>query len=586
MTAWARDRIDPLPQAQANADASAPADTLGLLWLLMLALLSLIEERPDVILGTLVLGAATVMLVRWSRSGLAVAFVHDLFPVLLVLGSYLMVGMLIDPARAARWDALLAAIDARAFGAIARLWIGLFDRPDWLVDLAALGYFAFYPLPLAMAIGLRTAGRREAFDGFILCLVTTFLLSFVGYLLFPALGPRSAAELAPGINGGGAITTALETFLATVERTRHDAFPSGHTAIALVCMFWSTRVASRAWASIIVATSSLMVFATVYLQLHYVVDVAGGAALAIFVMIVTPELSRLLRALPALQTASPRTVAPLLARSDGELVRGETPARRIMSYLMRGRNESMVVHQATYDVTRTLAWLQRQKRDEHSPSMFDLLVCAIARTLHMRPGLNRFISGGNLYQRRGVFVSFAVKKSFDDGAPFIPVKIEIAAAEDFSTTVARIDTLVAEARSRGGGTVDGELRLATALPGPLLRVVMGAVRTLDRLNLMPQKLMASDPMYTSVFAANLGSIGLSSTSHHLYEYGSASIFAAMGHVEKVPFLGPGGHTVHRDGLEVRWSLDERVQDGAYCAASLAILKRIMEDPAAAFGPAE
>ena len=46
------------------------------------------------------------------------------------------------------------------------------------------------------------------------------------------------------------------------------------------------------------------------------------------------------------------------------------------------------------------------------------------------------------------------------------------------------------------------------------------------------------------------------------------------------FVAPGraGATSVREILQAYWSFDERVNDGFYCVESLALLRRIMEDP--------
>jgi hypothetical protein len=109
---------------------------------------------------------------------------------------------------------------------------------------------------------------------------------------------------------------------------------------------------------------------------------------------------------------------------------------------------------------------------------------------------------------------------------------------------------------------------------------MRLLRWLDGINLMPRFMIESDPLYTSLFVANLGSVGLDRTSHHLYEYGTAAMFGAMGTPRKQLLPDRAGTPVVRDIMEVRWSLDERVNDGLYCARSLAQLKKAFEDPAA------
>lgn len=125
-----------------------------------------------------------------------------------------------------------------------------------------------------------------------------------------------------------------------------------------------------------------------------------------------------------------------------------------------------------------------------------------------------------------------------------------------------------------------ELALAMALPGWLLSFVMRTLRWLDTVNLKPRFMIESDPLYTSLFVANLGSVGLDRTYHHLYEEGTASVFGALGVPRKETVLNRHGKPQTRELLEARWTVDERVADGFYCAASLKVAKRIMEDPAA------
>jgi membrane-associated phospholipid phosphatase len=567
------------------AAAATDVDNLSLAWLVLLALFAALLGEGGVVLSALGVAGGIVLSIRAAGRGRGLAIVHDFLPVLTVAAGYLMMGPLVEALSARRWDAFLAGVDATLFGALGARWRGLLGRPAWLSDVASVSYFAFYPMPIAMLVALRAGRRRAAFDDLALRLVATFLFSYCLYLAFPAVGPRPGASVARTVVGGGVISEGLRLFLSAVERMPWDAFPSGHTAIAAVCAACAPRLFPRAWPAVLV-TSVAIVFSTVYLHLHYVVDVVGGIALMLLVTALIPALKRGCRALPSLQLpARGAGVVPLFARSDGELVRGEAPARRILPYLMRGRNESMVVHEATYDVSRAQAWLKafNASGDRHA-TMFDLLLWAIARALHARPGLNRFVSGGRVYQRRGVFLSFAAKPLLQDDAPFVVVKLEVPAADAFATSIGRVHAALGKARAGSTGLVDRELALGLALPGPLLRAVMACLRGLDRFNLLPATMIASDPMFTSIFAANLGSIGLSRTTHHLYEYGTASVFAAMGRIGPMAFVGPGGQPELRDGLEVRFSLDERIQDGFYCAMSLALVKEVMEDPQAVLGP--
>jgi hypothetical protein len=268
---------------------------------------------------------------------------------------------------------------------------------------------------------------------------------------------------------------------------------------------------------------------------------------------------------------------PLFRRPDGDLVRGESAVRRIMPYLMRGRNESAVYHETVFRIGAARAWLRAYNRSHaNRATLFDLLAYACAVALEVRPRLNRFVSGGRLYQRRGVSLSFVAKKEFTDEGAGATVKLTAASGERLEAFVTRVAAHVAAARETERA-VDREVSLVMRLPGPLVRLGVALVRLLDHWNLLPWFMMEHDPMYASLFLANLGSVGVSDVFHHLYEYGTVSIFAAMSSPRRAAIVVDGELSVE-DVLEVRWTFDERIDDAFSCARSLAVVQEILESP--------
>jgi pyruvate/2-oxoglutarate dehydrogenase complex dihydrolipoamide acyltransferase (E2) component len=87
----------------------------------------------------------------------------------------------------------------------------------------------------------------------------------------------------------------------------------------------------------------------------------------------------------------------------------------------------------------------------------------------------------------------------------------------------------------------------------------------------------------SLFIANLGSIDLDAGFHHLYEYGNIPILIMAGRSKEEVVVGPGGNPVVRPMMTLRYSFDERIEDGLYGARALEIMKRIIQDPAFATG---
>jgi hypothetical protein len=263
----------------------------------------------------------------------------------------------------------------------------------------------------------------------------------------------------------------------------------------------------------------------------------------------------------------------LTTRPDGSLVKDLSATRAIMPLLMRTRTESTVYFEQELDVTDTMAFVERYNHahPEERITLFHVFMWAMAATLHERPRLNRFVSGGRIYDRKGVWLSFAAKKKkLDDDAALVTIKREIPKGATLAEVAKLLHADISSGRSDAPRAEDRELNLANALPAFLVRWALGAMRWADSMNLLPASVMSHDPLYTSMFVANLGSLGLEAAFHHLYEWGNCPFFAALGRTRTV------------DGRQVcllRYSFDERIDDGLSCARSLELLKQRLETPA-------
>jgi len=272
---------------------------------------------------------------------------------------------------------------------------------------------------------------------------------------------------------------------------------------------------------------------------------------------------------------------PLFRRCDADLVPDLSDSRRMMPYVMRKRNESIVFHTMQLRIAETRAWLREYNRahgkNQHA-SLFYLFVYACARSMNALPGMNRFVSGGRIYQRKDVWMSFSAKKRLVEGSPLVTVKLKFPPNEPFDECMKRICQAVDDGRSGHELPIDGELRLLTRLPGPVLRLVVAAGRWLDRFNILPAALIEPDPLFTTMFLTNDGSVGVSNAHHHLYEHGTCSMHAVVGSIKKAFIVDRAGHADVSEVLEVGWSCDERVNDGQCCGKTLLAIQRIMEDP--------
>lgn len=273
----------------------------------------------------------------------------------------------------------------------------------------------------------------------------------------------------------------------------------------------------------------------------------------------------------------------LTTRPDGTLVTNLSATRALMPLLMERRSEATVFFEQELDVTETMRFVDawNAAHPEERITLFHVFMWAIAATLHERPRLNRFVSGGRIYQRRGVHLSFAAKKKkLDDDAALVTIKREVAPGASMAEVAAVLHADIRTGRDDAPRPEDREVELSTRFPTFLVKLVLKGMQLLDRWNLLPASVIAHDPLYTSVFVANLGSLGIDAAFHHLYEWGNCPFFAALGKTRTVR-TDEGARQV----ATIRYAFDERIDDGLSCARSLELLRRRVEQPAEFEAPA-
>ncbi len=271
---------------------------------------------------------------------------------------------------------------------------------------------------------------------------------------------------------------------------------------------------------------------------------------------------------------------PLMSRREGKLVHDAPPMRRMMPHLMPGRNEAAVYFEQVVDLTKTLAYIDARNAGcgEKAVTLFQIVLAAMVRTMAARPELNRFVVGRRLYQRHDIEFSFAIKRAMRDDAGLTTAKVVFEPDDDLEAVGAKLRGDIHAGKSGKASQSDVEMGVLTRLPRFLLRFIMRCQQVLDYFGLLPYALIRKDPLYASMFFTNLGSVGLDSAYHHLYEYGTCPFFAAIGRVKKAVVPGPEGTPVVRDVVSLKFVFDERIADGLYCARSLELFKGYVEDP--------
>jgi hypothetical protein len=268
-------------------------------------------------------------------------------------------------------------------------------------------------------------------------------------------------------------------------------------------------------------------------------------------------------------------------RPDAVLVRDVPAYRRIMPYIMRGPNGSVVYFDLPVDVTETNRVIDEfnVEHPEGRITLFHVVLWAAVQTLHEKSRLNRFVAGGRLWQRDGIWISYSVKKKLAEDAPVVVIKRRFEPSESFEQMVSGYYAGLHEGRSERKSRVDKELSLALRLPPSGIKGFVGLEKRLDALGLLPKSFIDGDPLFASLLIANLASLKMDSGFHHLYDYGNIPVFCVIGKITEEA-VAAGGQLLVRPRAHLRFSYDERVEDGLYAQRALERLRERVEDPRA------
>ena len=229
-------------------------------------------------------------------------FVHDWYPAPVIFFSFKEMYVIIQSFGFRDCDTLLIAVDRWLFTVDPTIWLMKFSSPV-LTEIFQISYTSFYFLMFAVGIEVYRRNSEKDFSFVMFTFLYGFFLSYVGYLIVPAVGPRftlhpfeSLNTELPGlyltnfirdfINAGESIPKDISNPMMYAQR---DAFPSGHTEMTLIVIYLASnfKLKSR---YILYVLGTLLIISTVYLRYHYVIDLVGGAVFMWFTVWTAPKL--------------------------------------------------------------------------------------------------------------------------------------------------------------------------------------------------------------------------------------------------------------------------------------------------------
>ena len=151
----------------------------------------------------------------------------------------------------------------------------------------------------------------------------------------------------------------------------------------------------------------------------------------------------------------------------------------------------------------------------------------------------------------------------------------------------KIDETIEKTKQKDDvNSTDKLMKTLNVLPRCLFSFAIWFMRFTDFYGVLPKAVHNASPFHTSVFITNMGSIGAEPIYHHIYNFGSTSLFIAMGNKRKQRVIGKDGKIQERKVMKLRFVADERIADGYYLAVALKYFSNLFEHPELLEAPPE
>lgn len=267
-------------------------------------------------------------------------------------------------------------------------------------------------------------------------------------------------------------------------------------------------------------------------------------------------------------------------RYDGRRIRTLDSFYRIIPFIMRSRVDSQNYFEDKIEISHTEAYLRKKRKScDINIGLLHVLIAAMVRTISMRPALNRFIAGQNIFARNEILVSLAIKKELKADSPETTIKFKFEPTDTLSQITEKMNSQIEKNKVlETKNNTDKTARLFMLCPSMLVKFLIFIVRLLDYFGKMPRIINKVSPFHTSFFITDLGSLGIQPVYHHLYDFGTTTFFIAFGAKIKEKVIDASNNIVDKKYITIKVVTDERIVDGYYYASAFKLYKTLIQNP--------
>lgn len=263
-------------------------------------------------------------------------------------------------------------------------------------------------------------------------------------------------------------------------------------------------------------------------------------------------------------------------RADGKRVKNGDPMYTVAPFIMDKRYDAMNMITVDIPLAPVKQYINEKRKEGIRLSRMGLLTAAYIRTVYEFPLLNHFIVNKRIYKRNEFPVAMVVLRDLkSQQATMSKVNFEL------DDTVFEVERKLNEYVEKNKevtseNNTDKMIKFLLSVPG-LLSFGVSVIKFLDKHGLLPKFIIDLSPFHAALTITNLASIRTNHIYHHLYEFGTTSVFIAMGNSREIP-KKRGDEVVLERCMPLGVVMDERICSGSYFAMAFRKFKSYLENP--------
>jgi len=265
-------------------------------------------------------------------------------------------------------------------------------------------------------------------------------------------------------------------------------------------------------------------------------------------------------------------------RPDGKRVKNLDPTFKIMPFIMSERIDAQVYFKQDIPLRNLDEYIEKKAQEGIRLSYMNIIYAALIKIIAQKPNLNRFVVNGILYDRNKINVSLTIKKNLTEEGQETTIKLDFTGKENIFEVKKKLDIAIEKNKLlENSNKTDKLVNLLNLIPSGLIRWIVKFLMFLDKHGLLARKIIDASPFHTSVFLTNVGSLGIDSIYHHIYNFGTTSMFFSMGKKKK-SYIYEDDEIKEEKCITLAFVGDERICDGYYYASSFKLLSKYLKKP--------